>query len=274
MGKKLSLVCLVTSLLLVVMCNAIAEEPKENAPYVPTPEVVVDGMLKMASVTADDVVYDLGCGDGRIVIAAAKQYGARGKGFDIDPQLIAQCNENAKKAGVADKAEFVVQDLFTADLSGATVVTLYLLPSVNERLRPKLLEVLKPGTRVVSHAFGMGNWRPDQTQQIEGRTVHFWVIPAHAEGRWKVDLAHGGVATLDLKQKYQHITGQAELGGSKYPIQQGRIIGDTLTFSLAGDSAPQQTYVVQLEKARENQIVEARVVEPQPQAQPAAAILK
>jgi cyclopropane fatty-acyl-phospholipid synthase-like methyltransferase len=131
----------------------------------------------MANVTGADTVYDLGCGDGRIPIAAAQKYGARGVGIDIDPVRIAEAKENAKAAGVADKVTFLNQDLFTSDFKDATVVTLYLLPSVNERLMPKLQKELKPGTRIVSHAFSMGaEWPPDARQEVEGKTIYYWTI--------------------------------------------------------------------------------------------------
>jgi SAM-dependent methyltransferase len=145
--------------------------------YVPTPPEVVAEMLKVAKVTKDDVIYDLGSGDGRIVIAAAKELGARGVGIDIDPQRIKEAEANAKQAGVGDKVKFLQKDLFETDISEATVVTLYLLPNLNLRLRPKLFKELKPGTRIVSHSFDMGDWKPDQTIDVEGRSVYFWVIP-------------------------------------------------------------------------------------------------
>jgi ribosomal protein L11 methylase PrmA len=149
--------------------------------YVPTPEEVVEEMLRLANVGKNDVIYDLGCGDGRIVITAAKKYGARGIGIDIDPERIKESNENARQAGVADRVKFLQQDLFQTDFSEATVVTLYLLPALNLKLRPKLLE-LKPGTRIVSHAFDMGDWKPEKVVNVPGdeheRTVYFWVVPA------------------------------------------------------------------------------------------------
>ena len=145
--------------------------------YVPTPPDVVAAMLKVAKVTKNDVIYDLGSGDGRIVVTAAKEYGARGIGIDIDPQRIAEANENAKSAGVTDRVRFLNQDLFETNFSDATVVTLYLLPSLNLKLRPKLLADLKPGTRIVSHAFDMGDWAPEQTLDVEGRKVYYWTIP-------------------------------------------------------------------------------------------------
>ncbi|MEZ5403036.1 MAG: class I SAM-dependent methyltransferase [Bryobacteraceae bacterium] len=148
-----------------------------EVPYVPTPPEVVEGMLKLAEVKKGDVVYDLGCGDGRIVIAAAKSFGATGIGFDIDPERIKEATENAKYEGVAEKVKFVQKDLFEADLKPASVITMYLLPSVNLRLRPKLLADLKPGTRLVSHAFDMGDWKPEKEDMIDGRRIYFWTIP-------------------------------------------------------------------------------------------------
>jgi len=143
--------------------------------YVPTPQEVVDGMLRLAKVTGDDVVYDLGSGDGRIPITAAQKYGARGIGFDINPVRIAEANANLKAAGVGDKVRFVEADLFEQDLSEATVVTLYLLPSLNLKLRPTLWK-LKPGTRIVSHSFDMGDWKPEATESIDGRTIYLWIV--------------------------------------------------------------------------------------------------
>jgi tRNA G37 N-methylase Trm5 len=145
--------------------------------FVPTPQEVVDAMLKLAKVTKNDVVYDLGSGDGRIPITAAKTYGARAVGIDIDPQRIREANENLKIAGVGDRVKFLNQDLFTTDISEATVVTLYLLPSLNLRLLPKLNSQLKPGTRVVSHSFDMGSAKPTETLNVNGRTIYFWTIP-------------------------------------------------------------------------------------------------
>lgn len=149
----------------------------QDVVYVPTREPVVDAMLKLANVKHTDVVYDLGCGDGRIVITAAQQYEAKGVGIDIDPERIKEANENAEKAGVQDKVEFVLGDLFEADFSEASVVTLYLLSSLNLRLRPLLLEQLKPGTRIVSHAFDMDDWEPAKTQTVDGTRIYLWIVP-------------------------------------------------------------------------------------------------
>ncbi len=146
--------------------------------FVPTPNEVVDMMLKMAGVTKKDTVYDLGCGDGRIVITAAQKFGARGVGIDIDPERVREATDNVRKAAVADRVKIVRGDLFQADISPATVVTLYLLTDLNLKLRPKLMKDLKPGTRVVSHAFNMGDWQPERTAEVGGAQVYLWRIPA------------------------------------------------------------------------------------------------
>ena len=159
--------------------SATTEAPTRvpDVVYVPTPMSVVNEMLRLANVQSDDVIYDLGSGDGRIVISAAQQYGTRGIGIDIDPQRIQEANENAQKEEVSDRVQFLQQDLFEADFRNATVVTLYLLPELNVKLRPKLLRELKPGTRIVSHAFDMGEWEADETVEVDGKTVYYWVVP-------------------------------------------------------------------------------------------------
>jgi len=159
--------------------GALAQSvPRPDVIYVPTPQPVVEAMLAIADVQARDVVYDLGSGDGRIVITAAKKFGARGVGIEIDPELVKKATENAVAAGVSDRVRFVVQDFFTADISEATVVTLYLLQSLNERLRPKLARELNPGTRIVSHVFNMGpEWPPQKTRMVERSRIFLWTIP-------------------------------------------------------------------------------------------------
>jgi len=155
------------------------EAPKLDVPYVPTPQPVVDKMLEMGNVKKGDLLYDLGCGDGRIVVTAAKNRGARGIGIDIDPERIRDAQANAKQAGVTGQVEFRLGDLFKTDLSNATVVTLYLLPDINRRLRPQLWKQLKVGTRVVSHAFDMGDeWAPEQTERVQNSTLYAWTIKA------------------------------------------------------------------------------------------------
>jgi ribosomal protein L11 methylase PrmA len=173
--SKLFLALIAASALAVAFAQ---DKKKLDVPYVPTPQKVVDEMLSLAAVTKNDVVYDLGCGDGRIVITAAKKHGARGVGVDIDPERIKEANANAQQAGVSDRVKFIEQDLFQTDFKEASVVTLYLLPDINLKLRPKLLSELKPGTRVVSHAFDMGDWKPDKTVSVdEERTIYLWIIP-------------------------------------------------------------------------------------------------
>jgi SAM-dependent methyltransferase len=152
-------------------------ESKKIVPFVPTPQEVVDKMIELAGVKKGDVVYDLGSGDGRIVITAAKK-GARAVGFDVDGNLVKESRENIRKAGVQDLAEIKQQDILTVDLSGASVVTMYLLPDVNLKLKPHILSQMKPGSRVVSHAFDMGDWKPDKTERIDGRTIYLWTVPA------------------------------------------------------------------------------------------------
>lgn len=152
-------------------------EDNLDVPYVPTPPEVVETMLKMAGVKQGDFVIDLGCGDGRIVIMAAQKFGARGMGVDLNPERIREANENAKTAGVTDRVKFVEGNLFDFDVKQASVVTLYLLPGVNLKLRPKLLADLKPGTRIVSHSFDMGDWKPEKTVEVDWRKLYLWTVP-------------------------------------------------------------------------------------------------
>lgn len=184
---------ILTSAALVMTGSAMTPPPQPAAPvsapqertpdviYVPTPPEVVDAMLNAVALKDGDVLYDLGSGDGRIPIAAVKRAKVKATGIDIDPQRIAEATANAKAQGVADKVTFKRADLFTSDFSDASVVTLYLLDTLNEKLRPKLLAELKPGTRIVSHAFRMGDWEPEMTRDISGRTIYFWRVPAKGE---------------------------------------------------------------------------------------------
>lgn len=153
------------------------QERQPDVPYVPTPQPVVDAMLKLANVGRNDVLYDLGSGDGRIPITAAQRYGTHSVGIDINPQRIREANQNLQKTGVSNRVQFRQQDLFQTDLSQASVVTLYLLPDINLKLRPKLLQELKPGTRIVSHSFDMGEWKPQRVEQVNGSTIYLWVVP-------------------------------------------------------------------------------------------------
>jgi len=206
--------------------------------YVATPEDVGLQMLKTAAVTSADTVYDLGSGDGRLVIAAARDFGARGVGVEIDGPLVQRSKEAALRAGVADRAIFLWQDLFATDISGATVITLYLRDDVNLRLRPKLLRELRPGTRVVSHDFGMAEWAPDRLLRVRSvdreHTIYFWRIPADAAGQWTGTLGTAGgdePLTLALTQTFQRVTGGLAVGPHTWPIADGTLDGDALAFS-------------------------------------------
>lgn len=209
---------------------------KKDVPYVPTPVETVDEMLRLAQVSRDDIVYDLGSGDGRIVITAAKKHGARGVGIDIDPDRIDEANENARIAGVTDKVRFIQGDLFAADLRPATAVTLYLLRSVNLRLRPKLLEELRPGTPVVSHDFDMGEWPPDDHTRVGDDDVYLWIIPERIDGNWKWT-ARNRSFVARIEQTFQTFKGIAHAEGHRFDIRNGRIRGNQIAFDLvrAGD---------------------------------------
>jgi hypothetical protein len=206
--------------------------------FVPTPHDVVAAMLKVANVRKHDVLFDLGSGDGRIVIAAAKKYGTWGTGIDIDSVRVAEGRLGARKAGVANKAKFQRADLFQTDLREATVVTLYLLPTLNVKLRPKLYAELKPGSRVVSHAFDMGSWKPDSTFMVGTSAVFYWVIPANVGGEWALTAPGGKEYTLRLTQKFQHVEGTAELNGKSVPVNAAGVHGDKVILELADPDGP------------------------------------
>ena len=215
-----------------------------DVPFVPTPPEVVDEMLKLADIRSGDLLYDLGCGDGRIVIGAAKRYGIRAVGIDIDPVRISESNANAAAAGVTDKVRFIEKNLFEADFRDATVVTMYLLTSVNLRLRPKLLAELRPGTRLVSHTFDMGEWRPDKSSFVataydDQRAVHFWVVPANVSGRWEWELADGSGRrryTLEAVQKFQVVTVTASSGAWPLTVDDVVLTGDQIKFRLTSEA--------------------------------------
>ena len=209
-------------------------QPGKDVIWVPTAQALVDKMLDMAKVTPSDFVMDLGSGDGRTVITAAKR-GAKALGIEYNPDMIALSRRNAQAAGVAERAEFREADLFATDFSQATVITMFLLPSINIKLKPKILE-MRPGTRVVSNSFDMADWTPEETAEaVEGcRTycrAHFWVVPAKVEGTWK--LPDDG--ELRLQQTYQMIEGSLRVGTSNMPISNGKVIGDQIVFT-AGDA--------------------------------------
>lgn len=197
--------------------------------WVPTPQTLVDKMLEIAEVTPDDYVIDLGSGDGRTVISAAK-LGAKALGVEYNPDMVLLSKKNAAEEGVSDKAEFIEADLFETDLSEATVITMFLLPDINLKLRPKLLE-LKPGTRIVSNTFTMQEWTADKTVRVEEDctgwcTALLWIVPANVEGTWSM-----GNGILDLKQEFQIVSGTYTTNGKSVPVENGRLKGNELTFN-------------------------------------------
>jgi len=200
-------------------------------PYVPTPNHLVDRMLELAEVAKDDLVLDLGSGDGRIVITAAQRYGARGRGVEIDPKLVDEAKANAAKGGVAERTEFVAADMFLAPIADATVVTLYVLTASNLELRPRLLKELRPGARVVSHAFSMGGWLADKHENLGGVDLYLWTVPAQVAGKWDLSDGHSRF-TITLEQKFQEIRGTAATGSVTVPLRQARMHGDEIDFVI------------------------------------------
>lgn len=257
--STISLIGLLAAMTLLFLSRAPAQQKEPEVPYVSTPDEVVAEMLRIANVDKDDVLYDLGCGDGRIVITAAKMYGCRGVGIDIDPERIRESRENAIKAGVSDRVQFIQMDLFEAEIREASVVTLYLLSGVNFRLRPKLFRDLSPGSRVVSHEFSMGKWEPDATSSVKAEnyrdpylfnywdeqiadywrthTVYLWIIPGNVKGTWKLtlpDISGNDEFTLRFDQEFQRIRGQVLESASAIPvfIKDVKIRGNMMHFTL------------------------------------------
>lgn len=208
-------------------------QPGKDVVWVPTSQVVVDTMLNLAKVTPQDVVYDLGSGDGRTVITAAKR-GARAKGIEYNPDMVELSKQNAAKEGVSARATFEKADLFETDFSEATVITMFLLPSINLKLRPKILD-MKPGTRVASNSFTMGDWQDDETATMDAKdgctywcVAHFWIVPAKVAGNWRV-----GQGELALKQEFQMLSGSLTADGRTVAIA-GRMRGEEITFTAGG----------------------------------------
>jgi len=233
------------AMVLGVAIAAGAAEP--TVPYVPTPQEVVERMIDIANVGPQDYLIDLGSGDGRIVVTAAKQRGARGFGVDLSAVLIEESIENAARAGVSDRAGFQQRNLFETDLRDATVITMYLLSRVNLELRPKLL-ALTPGTRVVSHDFSMDDWKPDASVEMDVKekygsaggssSIYLWIVPARVSGSWHWQLTVGGkplAYQLALQQKYQMISGAVRVGGRSVKLQDARLRGDQISFSFSVD---------------------------------------
>ena len=202
--------------------------------WVPTPDALVERMLRMANVTARDYVIDLGSGDGRTVIAAAQKFGATALGIEYNPDMVAISVKAAEKAGVSDKAKFIKADIFETDFSKASVITMYLLPALNIKLRPKILD-LRPGTRIVSHAFTMEDWEPDQTATVEGRDAFLWIVPAKVQGDWALSVPAGNGDQkwqVSLKQNFQKLSGAARLDGKSYPLTETRLRGADVAFAF------------------------------------------
>ena len=220
---------LAAAALFLSISSAVAQRPE--VVFEPTPEETVARMLNLARVGGGDFVIDLGSGDGRIPIAAGRN-GARALGVELDDKLIEKARASAQSAGVASRVTFRKEDLFRTPLDEATVVTLYLLPEMNVRLRPRLLG-LRPGTRIVSHQFPMGDWRPDTVDDNGGR-IYLWIVPANVAGRWAVT-AGNQKFTIELRQQYQEISGVATIGAATQSLQEARLRGSTIEFSLEVD---------------------------------------
>jgi len=200
--------------------------------WVPTPDEVVDRMLTMAQAKPGDTVYDLGAGDGKIAIAAAKKFGARSFGIEYNPDMAKYAQRNAEKAGVSGKAQIINGDIFATDFSSATIITMYLLPSLNIKLRPTILG-MRPGTRVVSHSFNMEDWTPDETSSIAGRQAYLWIVPANILGRWTFEFSIASVDKLDVTfdQRFQKIDGVAMLGSVQASLEEPMLRGADIHFA-------------------------------------------
>jgi len=220
--------------------------------WVPTPDALVNRMLKMAQVTPDDVVVDLGSGDGKIVIAAARDFKARSLGVEFNPDMVSLSRRNAQTAGVGDRARFEQGDIFTFDYSNATVVTMYLLPGLNLKLRPTLLK-MKPGTRLVTHQFTMGSWEPDDTTTVENRPGYLWIVPAAVGGSWKLtgqETRGTQESQLSLTQAFQQVTGTWRGTAMDGKLRNVRLSGDMLSFEMMDPNGVLRTYVGRVNGAR------------------------
>jgi methyltransferase family protein len=208
--------------------------------WVPTPDDVVDRMLTMAQVTPNDFVIDLGSGDGKIAIAAAKKFGARALGIEYNPEMVKLSQGNAQAAGVAGKASFRHADIFATDFSQATVITMYLLPALNMKLRPQILS-MRPGTRVVSHSFSMEDWEADEISTLDGRRAYFWVVPANVMGSWVLE-APGQRLDMTLEQVFQKVSGSVAFGAAHAGLRDARLRGFNVAFSIVDPSGVRRDY--------------------------------
>jgi len=208
--------------------------------WVPTPDEVVQRMLRMAQVTANDYVVDLGAGDGKIAIAAAKTMGARSLGIEYNPDMAKHAQRNVEKAGVQGKAKVVQGDIFASDFTSATVITMYLLPALNMKLRPQIL-AMRPGTRVVSHSFTMEDWEPDETSSMDGRRAYLWIVPANVMGSWNVEMG-GERADLTLEQKFQKLEGHVQLGTIQGGLREARLRGFLISFAYVDNTGVRRDF--------------------------------
>ena len=243
---KLSSAFLLMIVIVVASDRGLPAQELSKLPYVPTPQIVVDEMLKLANVTAKDFVVDLGSGDGRMIITAARDFKAHGMGVDIDPKLVDLSNKQAKTDGVEDRVKFIEQDMFKADLSKATVVTLYVLPDFMERLRPKLLSELKPGTRIVAHDYYMSEWYPDRQFSLtvpekvkangtDKAYLYLWIVPSVVRGNWRMEFGSGSrrqLIVLEFEQHYQMIHASAENILGQMKIDNPLLRGQEISFDL------------------------------------------
>jgi Methyltransferase domain len=208
--------------------------------WVPTPDEVVDRMLRMAQVTPNDLVFDLGAGDGKIAIAAAKKFGARSVGIEYNPEMAKFAQGNVEQAGATGKARIVQGDIFATDFTQATVITMYLLPALNMKLRPQILS-MRPGTRVVSHSFTMEDWEPDETSSMDGRRAYFWIVPANVNGGWALE-AGGEKAELAFEQRFQKIDGSIGLGHTQGGLRDPRLRGFNISFAYVDNNGVRRDY--------------------------------
>ena len=257
-ARRLVFLALALCLGAAISCTTVSHnEMSAPVPYVTTPPHVVTAMLKLANVTGDDIVYDLGSGDGRIVIAAARDFGARAVGVEIDPKLIQESERNAQDAHVSARARFMQRDLFQVDLKEATVVTLFLLPGVDAMLAPKFMSELRPGTRIVSYLHDMGEWQPDKTIYMDGSPIHCWVVPADMGGTWTLEIptAEGlSPQTLSLRQAFQKLSGSVRLHGRRLSLRDPRIDGEKLSYAASGTVDGQPVFMEFTGRVQDGQI--------------------
>jgi SAM-dependent methyltransferase len=238
--RKVGLAMVIVGLLaLVFSSSAVAQDKEPDVIYVPTPDTVVKKMLEMANVEKGDYVIDLGSGYGRVVIQAAEQ-GAYAHGVEIDPERLREARQNADESGVQDRVAFLKGDLFEADFSRASAITLYLLRSLNIKLRPKLIDKLDPGTPIVSHSFDMGEWQPDQYTEIEGDEIYLWYVPADVKGSWQWT-ADGKSVSIQLDQKFQKIDVNMQSSNPDFTIRDATLKGKRLSF-IAGNQDVRHVY--------------------------------